>query len=213
MKETYPDVFSGGLGKCTKVVAKFETKPNQQPIFRKKRNVPYAAVDQINEELDRLETMGVISKVDHSDWTSPTVYVNKRNKQIRVCADFSTGLNDALKDYHYPLSCPEEIFAKLSDENFFSKIDLSDAYLQIPINEECSKLLCINTHRDLYRFERLPFGVNVAPVIFQRVMDTMLNGLDFAIAYLDDILMNSIDKALHKLHVHQDVKRIQDYGF
>lgn len=37
LKETYPDVFSGGLGKCTKVVAKFETKPNQQPIFRKKR--------------------------------------------------------------------------------------------------------------------------------------------------------------------------------
>ena len=63
LKEIYPDVFSGGLRKCIKVVAKFETKPNQRPILRKKRNVPYAAVDQINEELDRLETMGVISKV------------------------------------------------------------------------------------------------------------------------------------------------------
>ena len=55
--------------------------------------------------------------------------------------------------------------------------------------------------------------MKVAPAIFQQVMDTMLNGLDFAIAYLDDILMNSSNKEQHKSHVHQVVKRIQDYGF
>ena len=47
-------------------------------------------------------------------------------------------------------------------ENFFSKIDLRDVYLQIPVEEEYSKFLCINTHRELYKFGRVPFRVKVA---------------------------------------------------
>ena len=78
-----------------------------------------------------------------------------------MCADFSTGLNAALKDYHYPFPSPE-VFKKLNGGKFFSKIDLSDAYLQISVEEESSKLLCINTYRGLYKFERLAFGVKVA---------------------------------------------------
>ena len=50
----------------------------------------------------------------------------KKWNQIRVCADFSTGLNDALQDHHYPLSSPEEIFNKLNGGKKFSKIDLEN---------------------------------------------------------------------------------------
>ena len=55
--------------------------------------------------------MGVISKVDYSDWAAPTVYVKKKNKKIQVCADISTGLNDCLKDHTYPLPSLEDIFS------------------------------------------------------------------------------------------------------
>lgn len=74
---------------------------------------------------------------------------------------------------------------------FFSKIDLSDAYLQIKVSDECSKYLCINTHKGIYKLNRLPFGLKVAPALFQQVMDTMLAGLEFGTAYLDDILVKS----------------------
>ena len=131
---------------------------------------------------------------------------------IRVCADFLTGLNATLKDYHYPLPSLEEIFAKLNG-GFFSKINLSDTYLQIPVGEEYSKLLCINTHRGLYKFGRLPFGVKIAPALFHLVMDTMLSDLDFAVAYLDDILMNNQNVEQHKEHVPKVFSRIQEYGF
>ena len=77
------------------------------------------------------------------------------------------------------------------------------AYLQIPVKEESSKLLCISTHRGLYKFERLPFGVKVTLAIFQQVMDTMLSSLDFSVAYLDDNLMNSKSVIGHKDHVHK----------
>ena len=171
----------------------------QRPA-KKKQNVPFALLEQINEELDRLVKTWVLSKLELA---APTVYVKMKSKEVRVCADFSTGLNAALKNCHCPLPSLEDIFTKLNGGKFFSKIDLSDAYLQIPVEEESSKLLCINTHRKLYKFERLPFGVKVAPVIFQQVTDTMLSGLDFSVAYLDDILMNSKHVVERKDHVHK----------
>ena len=148
-------------------------KGGAQPVFKKKRNVPFAALEQINKELHRLEQAGILSKINFSEWIASTVHVKKQSDQIRVCADFSTGLNveKALQDHYYPLPSPEEIFNILNGGKNFSKIDLSDAYLQIEVDEESSKLLCINTHRGLYKYTRLAFEVKVAPAIFQRVMD------------------------------------------
>ena len=94
--------FSGGLGKCSKLKAKLKVKDGAQPVFKKKRNVPFAALQQINKELDRLKQAGIRSKTDFSEWAAPTVHVKKKSNQIRICADFSTGLNDALQDHHYP---------------------------------------------------------------------------------------------------------------
>ncbi len=55
---------------------------------QKKGNVPFAVLD---EDLDRLEKAGILSKTDFNEWAAPTVYVRKKSNQIRVCADFSTG--------------------------------------------------------------------------------------------------------------------------
>ena len=137
----------------------------------------------------------------------------KKSNQIRICTDFSTGLNDALQDYYYPLPSPEEIFCKLNGGKIFSKIDLSDAYLQIEVDEESSKLLCINTHRGLFKYNRLAFGVKVAPAIFQQVMDTMLGDVDYATAYLDDILVTSKTTAEHRIHIINVFEKLQEYGF
>ena len=156
--------------------------------------------------------MGILSKVEFSEWAAPTVYIGEKSKEIRVCADFSTGLNVALKDYHYPLSSPEEVFNKLNGGKVFSKIDLSEPYLQIPVEENNSKLLCINTHRGLYKFDRLVFGIKVAPAMFQQVMDTMLCCFDFTFAYLDDIVISSKTKELHRENL-KVFAQIREFGF
>ena len=183
------------------------------PYFKKKLNVPFAALEQINEELDRLERAGILSKIEFSEWAAPTVYERKKSNQIRVCADFSTGLNQTLKDHHYHLPSPEEIFNKLNGGKIFSNIDLSDTYLQIKVEENSSKLLCINTHSCLYKFNRLAFGVKVAPAIFQQVMDAMLGDLDFATAHLDDILITSKSVTEHRKHIMCLFNKLQGYGF
>ena len=76
-------------------------------ILRLKRKVPFAAKASISKELDCLEKIGVLTKMDYSDWTSPTVYVKKKDNKIRACADFSMGLNDCLETYNYPLLSPQ----------------------------------------------------------------------------------------------------------
>ena len=126
LKESFPNVFSDKLGRCTKMEAKFKLQDNVPSVFKKKQNVPFASMQKIDEELDRLVNTGILTTVD---WAIPTVYVKKKSKDIRVCADFSTGLNAALKDHHYPLPSPEEVFTKLNGGKIFSKIDLIEAYL------------------------------------------------------------------------------------
>ena len=114
-----------------------------------------------------------------------------------------------------PLSIPsqEEVFNKLDWGKVFSKIDLTEVYHQIPAEENSSKLLCINTHMGLYKFDRLVFRIKVAPAIFQQVMDTILGGFDFTFAYLDDIVISSKMKKVHREYLNKVFAQIQEFGF
>ena len=109
-----PFFFSDSLGKFSKLKAKLKVKDGAQPVFKKKGNVSFTALEQINKELDRLEQAGILSKTNFNEWAAPTVHVKKKSNQIQICADFSTGLNDALQDHHYPLPSPAEILNKLN---------------------------------------------------------------------------------------------------
>ena len=60
IKKTFPEVFSEGLGRCTKMTAKIKLKKNVQQVFRKKRSIPFAAIDKIDKELERLTQCGVL---------------------------------------------------------------------------------------------------------------------------------------------------------
>ncbi|PIC43510.1 hypothetical protein B9Z55_004221 [Caenorhabditis nigoni] len=213
LNKQFSDVFKPELGHCTKTKASLVLKPDAQPVFRKSRPVPFAAVSTVTEELDRLQKAGVISPIDHSDWAAPIVLVKKKNGSLRMCADFSTGLNDAIQLHQHPLPTADDIFATLNGGKFFSQIDLAEAYFQIELDEEAKKMLCINTHKGLYRYNRLAFGVKSAPGSFQQVMDSMITGLDGTAAYLDDIIISGSSIEEHNKRLMALMKRINDYGF
>ena len=63
--------------------------------------MPYASLEAVNTELSRLESQGVISPVTYSSWAAPIVVVRKATGALRICADFSTGLNKALETHQY----------------------------------------------------------------------------------------------------------------
>lgn len=119
------------------------------------------------------------------------------NGSIRICADFSTGLNSALEPHQYPLPLPEDIFANLANAKYFSHIDLSDAFVQIEVDDASKHLLTINTHKGLFRYNRMVFGVKTFPTIFQQIMDKMLAGMSNVAAYIDDIFVSGKDELEH----------------
>ncbi|GAA51908.1 hypothetical protein CLF_106999 [Clonorchis sinensis] len=213
LKTTFNDVFQSGLGCCTKTKASLKLQPGSTPIFRPKRPVPFAALATVENELFRLQQSGVIQPVNYSSWAAPIVVIKKANGKVRICADYSTGLNAVLGSHQYPLPVPEDLFTKLNGGKCFAKLDLADAYLQIEVSDDSKELLTINTHRGLFQFNRLPFGVKSAPAIFQQTMDAMLNGLSGVAAYLDDIILtgSNQEELLHRLHCV--LERIQQYGF
>lgn len=212
LERQYPEVFQPGLGKCTKMKAEIRLKPDAKPIFRKARPVPYATLPAVSDELDRLTTQGVLEPVDHSSWAAPIVIVKKKNGSIRMCADYSTGLNDSIEQHRHPLPTAEDIFTSINGGKFFTQIDLAEAYLQIELDDKSKNLLCINTHKGIYQFQRLPFGVKSAPGIFQQIMDQLINGIQGASAYLDDVIITGNTIEEHNIRLNKVMSRINEFG-
>ncbi|XGW11934.1 hypothetical protein V3C99_012977 [Haemonchus contortus] len=113
----------------------------------------------------------------------------------------------------HPLPTTEEVFTKLNGGQFFSQIDLADAYLQIEVESRSKEMLTINAHRGLYRYNRLPFGVKSAPGIFQQIMDSMICGLQGVAPYLDDIIVTGHTYEEHCRNLETLLNRISEYGF
>ena len=170
----------------------------------------------MEQELDRLEEAGVIVPTQHSDCAAPIVPVVKTNGSVRICGDYKLTANTATKTESYPLPRIEDLFASLAGGKVFSKLDLSHAYLQLPVAEESQPLLTVNTHKGLYHYLRLPFGVSSAPAIFQRTMETLLQDLHHVCVcvcvYLDDILITGRSQQEHLKNLEEVLKRLEEAG-
>ena len=141
---------------------------------------------------------GVIVPVHHSEWTALIVPVVKTNGSVRICEGYKLTANTATRTEIYPLPRIEDLFASLVGGKVFSKLDLSHVYLQLPLAQDSQPLFTVNTHKGLYRYLRLPFGVSSAPALFQHTMETLLQGLPQVCVYLDDILVTGRS---HKEHM------------
>ena len=164
-------------------------KPNAPPKFHRARPVPFAIKDIIGDEFDCLEKEGILEKVMHSDWASPIVAVPKQDGKFRICGDYKATVNPSMEIDQYPLPKPEDQFVILAGGQKFSKLDLAQVYLQLSLDEESSAYMTINTHKGLYRFNRLPFGIASAPAVFQKTMDEVLQGIPRTFCYIDDIVI------------------------
>ena len=208
----HAQVFSETLGTLKGFETSLTLKPGQQPKFCKARVVPYALKPKVEAEIDRLLQQGVISPVQFSEWATPIVPVIKKNGGVRICGDFKVTVNPALCVEHYPIPRIEDLFASLSGGHRFSKLDLSQAYLQVPVCEDLRKYLTITTHKGMFCYNRLPFGITSAPSIFQRIMDQVLQGLPNVHCFLDDILVTGKDDAHHLENLKAVLNRLEQLG-
>lgn len=207
--QKYQAVFSEGLGTCKGFKAKILVDPEAKPRFCKARSVPYFFRDKVEKELLRLVDEGTLEPVEHSEWATPIVSVLKSDKQsVRICGDFKQTINPVAKLDRHPIPKVEDLFANLAQGKTFTKLDLSQAYLQLPVDEESQKYLVINTHKGLFRYTRLPYGISSAPGIFQRFMENLLKDIPGVSVFIDDILitgeteedhLKALEEVLHRL--------------
>ncbi|XP_064088405.1 uncharacterized protein K02A2.6-like [Macrobrachium nipponense] len=144
----YGDVFDGELGTAKNIKAHIHVRKDAKPIFYKARTVPYAIRDAVNAELKRLELEGIIEKVDYSEWAAPIVPVSKDNGSNRICGDFKVTINRYVENPEHPMPNPDELYQRLNGGKTFSKLDLSQAYQQVELDEESRKYVTINTPLD-----------------------------------------------------------------
>ena len=210
--EKHSELFKEELGTISSLKASLQVQPNARPRFFKPRPVPFALKPLVEKELDCLEAAGILQKVDSSDWAAPIAPVPKKDGQLRICGDYKVTVNQALETEQYPLPKPEDLFATLAGGKKFTKLDLSHAYLQLPLDEKSRKYVTINTHRGLYEYTRLPFGISSAPATFQKVMDTILQGIPNVICYIDDILVTGADDQTHLRNLAEVLQRLEQHG-
>lgn len=208
----YADVFKEELGTLRGTTVKLCVDPKAQPRFFKPRTVPYAMKAKVEAELERLQRAGVIEPVEFSDWAAPIVPVVKEDGEVRICGDYKMTINQASQLDTYPLPRVEDLFATLAGGKTFTKLDMSHAYQQLLLDEDSKQYVTINTHKGLFKYNRLVFGVASSPAIFQRTMDNLFQNIPQVAVYLDDILVTGKTEEEHLQNLDLVLKRMSEAG-
>ena len=157
------------------------------------RRQPAALLPKIVDKLKEMEEEGHLAKVmQPTDWVSSMV-VSSRGEKIRICLD-PADLNKAVKREHYPIPTVEEIVAKIPDATVFVA---KSGYLQMKLDYESSLLKTMSSPIGRYRWLKIPFDIKSAPEMYQRAMGEILEGIDYAYAITDDMLVAGRDISHH----------------
>jgi transposase InsO family protein len=159
------------------------------PIRQPPRRPPIALQPELDKELDKMLDAGVVSP-GQSPWASPVVLVRKKDGSIRFCIDYRR-LNATTKFDAYPLPRVDETFETLAGAQWFTTLDLLSGYWQVGLTEAARQKSAFVTRRGLFLWNVMPFGLCNAPSTFERLMETVLAGLQWrtCLIYIDDVVV------------------------
>lgn len=202
---SYHDVFSRDkldCGKAQDFVHRIHLT-DDRPFRLPYRQVPPAHYQKLREVLSEMEMKGIISK-SISEYASPLVMVWKKSGDMRICTDFRWLNAKTVKDAH-PLPHQADCLAALGGNAFFSTMDLTSGFYNIPLHESDRRYTAFTTPLGLYEYNRLPQGLCNSPASFMRMMLSIFGDLNFSslLCYLDDLLVfaSSEEEALRRLQV------------
>ena len=217
----FQDIFSkdsADLGKTPLLKMDIPTG-DSPPITQRPYTLALKHVQWVQEEIEILEKAGIIAK-SVSPWASPIVIVPKKTApgeppRRRMCVDYCM-LNQLLPKVDkahskakgvltlVPLPKIDEIYAKLEGSTIYSTFDMRSGYYHLELSPESqpkSAFVIGGLKGGKWEFKRCPFGLTQAPAYFQMLVNKVLEGLEFAFGYLDDILIYSKNMEEHLQHV------------
>ena len=176
------------VGHTSKVQHKIDTGTNR-PIRQSVRRVPQMRRQEAKKLIDDMLARDVIQP-SNSPWASPVVLVPKKDGSLRFCIDYRK-VNSVTRKDAYPLPRIDDTLDTLAGSKWFSTLDLVSGYWQVEVDPQDREKTAFCTHEGLFEFRVMPFGLCNAPATFQRLMDTVLAGLQWSscLVYLDDIII------------------------
>ena len=192
-----------GLGTIKNAVVHLDVKPDASPVVCSPRRVSDALGNSLKEELDRMESMKVIRKLDineASDWVHALVWVVKANGKLCVCLDPRT-LNAVLQHNIHNAQRFVDIITQIRGFTHCSKIDANSGFWTLPLDASSQLLTTFETPWGRYCFLKLPFGLGKSQYFFQFYMDLNFKAInDGTHNITDDILMVGDNSGLPESH-------------
>ena len=207
LMENYADVFSDVPGRTSKIEHRINLI-DEEPVRLKPYPLLYALRQELKEEIKEMLDMGVIRK-SSSPYASPVVIVKKKDGSNRICVDYRK-LNKVTISDPEPMRTSEDLFQQLGKSKFFSKIDLSKGYWQIPVAEEDIFKTAFVTPDGTYEFLRMPFGMKNSGATLVRGMREVLSGMSGVESYIDDLIVFSSDWETHLRTLEELLKRLSE---
>lgn len=159
------------------------------PIYHRARQMAHGHKELVKMKIQNLLVSG-ITVLASLDWSFPFTITTKKDGNPRFYVDYRA-LNRVIKADRWLLSKIEEMFDELERSVVFSTLDLLYGYNQVRSDDSCNEMKLLVARCGTNQFEVMPFGLIIAPVTFQRMMDGILDNILFEGAYLDDVAIFS----------------------
>ena len=208
MYGSFPSIFQGlgNLGEPYEIQLKPDAKPWALSTHLY-RTVLLPLRSRVQDELTRMESLEVISRVDQpTQWCAVIVAVPKMSGAIRICVDLKHLNENVLHEVH-PLPKVDDALAQLTVATIFSKLDANSGFWQTPLSRKSRLLTTFITPFGRFCFNKLPFGISSSPEHFQCQMNDILTGLDGVLCHMDDVLIFGRTAVEHDTRLKEVLKR------
>jgi hypothetical protein len=210
----FEDVFSAtkmDIG-CTHLVEHKIDTGGCSPVATPIRRIPMALEEKVDKMIDDLLQNDIIQPSE-SPWNAPIVIVAEKNGDIHLCVDYRR-LNAVTKRAIYPIPSTQQLLDCLEGSVYFSTLDMSQGYHQIPMAAEDQQKTAFATRRGQFAYKRMPFGLSTAPATFQRLMHLVLRNENWekCLIYLDDVLIFGRSADEHLTRLRAVLQRFREAG-
>ena len=214
LRAKFPGVFEG-IGKLTDHEQKLHIDPSVPPVSQTYRRTPFHLRKQLDTWIEEYISKDIIEPVkdESTDWVSGLVVAPKPHnpKEVRVCGDYRR-VNQAIKRERHPIPTIDELLENMAGAVKFSKVDLKAGYHQILLDKESRAVTTFTSHKGLFRYKRLPFGINSASEVFQNAIENALRGLAGVRNIADDIILWGSTEHEHDERLDALFSRLADKG-